>query len=314
MDAGIQIEPQFGFTYQAIREIATEAEALGFSHLWVSDHFFLRPDQALTDCLEAWTLLSALTQVTTRLRLGPLVTCQSYRPPSLLAKMAAGVDVQSGGRLEFGVGAGWKEVEYKAYGIPFPPPRVRVAQLVDTLEIVRAMWTQERATYRGRHYAIENALCAPKPVQRPHPPILIGALRPRMLRVAARYGDAINFQDFFLSPAQYAAQLDRLREACAEVGRPYEAIRKTHCTYTIIGRTRAEVDAVIDDLARRWGGTAEERQARLAGATTGTPAEVRERLDAYRALGLSQVIFLFPYGRELPMLRLIAEEVLPHLR
>ncbi len=97
MDAGIQIEPQFGFTYQAIREIATEAEALGFSHLWVSDHFFLRPDQALTDCLEAWTLLSALTQVTTRLRLGPLVTCQSYRPPSLLAKMAAGVDVQSAG-------------------------------------------------------------------------------------------------------------------------------------------------------------------------------------------------------------------------
>lgn len=120
MDTGIQIEPQFGFTYQAIREIATEAETLGFTHLWVSDHFFLRPDQALTDCLEAWTLLSALTQVTTRLRLGPLVTCQSYRPPSLLAKMAAGVDVQSGGRLEFGVGARWKEVEYKAYGIPFP--------------------------------------------------------------------------------------------------------------------------------------------------------------------------------------------------
>ena len=313
MDAGIQIEPQFGFTYEAIRQIAIEAEALGFSHLWASDHFFLRPEDPLTDCLEAWTLLAALTQATARLRLGTLVTCQSYRPPSLLAKMAAGVDVQSGGRLEFGIGAGWKEVEYRAYGIPFPPPGVRVAQLVDTLEIVRAMWTQERATYRGRHYAIENALCAPKPLQRPHPPILIGALRPRMLRVVARYADAVNFQDFFLSPAQYGAQLDRLREACAEVGRPYEAIHKTHCTYTIIGRSRAEVDAVIDELAPRWGGSAEERAARLRGATIGTPAEVRERIGAYQALGVGQVIFLFPYGRERPMLHLIGEEVLPHL-
>jgi len=98
MDAGIQIEPQFGFTYEAIRQIAIEAEALGFSHLWASDHFFLRPEDPLTDCLEAWTLLAALTQATARLRLGTLVTCQSYRPPSLLAKMAAGVDVQSGGR------------------------------------------------------------------------------------------------------------------------------------------------------------------------------------------------------------------------
>src|SRR3990172_6336638 len=194
MDAGFFIEPQFGFTYEIVRELVVDAEALGFSHLWVSDHFFLRLEDPNTDCLEAWTLLAALSQVTTRIRLGTLVTSQSYRYPALLAKMAAAVDVISGGRLEFGVGTGWKEVEYKAYGIPFPPAGVRVGQLVDTLEIVRAMWTQERATYHGRYYSVEDAVCAPRPLQRPHPPILIGALRPRMIRGGAHHADAGHFR------------------------------------------------------------------------------------------------------------------------
>ena len=185
MDAGIQIEPQFGFSFEEFVGIAREAESLGFSHFWTSDHFFLAPEEPQTECLEAWSLLAALSQVTTRLRLGTLVTCQSYRSPALLAKIAAGVDVMSGGRLEFGVGAGWKEVEYTAYGFPFPPAGVRVGQLVDTLEIVRAMWTTERATYGGRYYSVRDALCSPKPVQRPHPPILVGAAGDRMLRVVA---------------------------------------------------------------------------------------------------------------------------------
>lgn len=227
--------------------------------------------------------------------------------------MAAAVDVISGGRLEFGVGAGWKEVEYQAYGIPFPSAGVRVGQLVDTLEIVRAMWTTERATYRGRHYSIADALCAPKPVQRPHPPILVGAMRPRMLRVVARYADAVNFQDFFLAPDQCAALMDRLREACGEIGRSYDAIRKTHCTYTILGRTRAEVDAAIDAATRRWTLTPEQREARLRGATVGTPDEVLARLRAYREVGVTEVIFLFPYQKELEMLRVMGKEVLPRL-
>jgi F420-dependent oxidoreductase-like protein len=310
MDAGLFIEPQFGFPYDVIRELALDAEAMGFSHLWVSDHFFFRADEAQTHCLEAWTLLAALSQVTARLRLGTLVTAQSYRNPALLAKLAADVDVMSGGRLEFGIGAGWKEVEYRAYGIPFPPAGVRVSQLIDTLEIVRALWTQERASYHGRHYAIDGAPCAPKPLQQPHPPITIGVLQPRMMRVAARYADAVNFRDFFAPPERYAALLDQLRAACAQEGRPFNRLRCTHTTYTVIARTRRDVDALLPEVMRRWGPNAEQR---LRGATVGTPAEVRERLEAYRALGVSQVVFLFPYGKERAMMRLVAEDVLPRL-
>jgi len=182
--------------------------------------------------------------------------------------------------------------------------------LVDTLEIVRAMWTQERATYHGRYYSVEDAVCAPRPLQRPHPPILIGALRPRMIRVAARHADAVNFRDFFMEPARYGTMLEQLRDACASVGRSYESVRKTHTTFAIIGRTRRDIEAMMPEVTRFWGPAIGER---LRGATVGTPDEVRERLAAYQALGISQVIFLFPYGRERAMLRLLGEEVLPRL-
>ena len=313
MDAGIQIEPQFGFSYEEIVGIAREAEALGFSHLWTSDHLFLRPEEPQTECLEAWTLLAALSQTTSRLRLGTLVTCQSYRSPALLAKIAAGVDVMSGGRLEFGLGAGWKEVEYTAYGFPFPPIGVRVGQLVDTLEIVKAMWTTDRASYRGRHYSVVEALCAPKPLQRPHPPITIGAFGDRMLRVVARYADAVNFRSWFLSPESYSRALGRFREACAREGRSSDAIRRTHSAYAIIGRTRAEVDAIAAEVSAPWGGSAQEKDERLREAIVGTPDQVRERLKAYQALGVSQLMLLFPYRREREMLRLVGEDVLPYL-
>src|SRR4030081_2453583 len=160
MDLGVQIEPQFGFKFEEILTIANEARAAGFTRLWVSDHFFNDADAVATDCLDAWSILAALAVKTEGIRIGAMVTCQSYRNPALLAKIAAGVDVMSGGRLEFGVGAGWKEVEYKAYGYEFPPAAIRVDELVDTIEICTRMWRDERATYRGTRYSIEDALCA----------------------------------------------------------------------------------------------------------------------------------------------------------
>ncbi|HEV8340381.1 MAG TPA: TIGR03560 family F420-dependent LLM class oxidoreductase [bacterium] len=314
MDAGIQIEPQFGFSFEEIVTIARDAESLGFSHFWTSDHLFLRPEEPETECLEAWSLLAALSQVTTRLRLGTLVTCQSYRSPALLAKIAAGVDVMSGGRLEFGIGAGWKEVEYTAYGYAFPPIGVRVEQLIDTLEIVRALWTTERANHAGRHYSVHDAPSAPKPLQKPHPPILVGAAGERMLRVVARYANAVNIRGWFLSPGSYATAMDRLRKACAREGRPFDAIRKTHGSYAIVARTRAQVDAIAATVSAEWAGSAQEREDRLREAIVGTPPEVREQVRAYQELGVSQVMFLFPYGREREMLQLIGEEVLPRLQ
>src|SRR5881296_79895 len=167
MDLGVQIEPQLGFKFEDVLAIALDAERAGFTRLWVSDHLFLDPNAANTDCLEAWTLLAALAVRTERIRIGPMVTSQSYRNPALLAKIAAGVDQMSGGRLEFGVGAGWKEDEYDAYGYDYLPAGSRLEQLKDALEITRRLWTEDRATYHGRQYRVNNAVCAPKPLQVP---------------------------------------------------------------------------------------------------------------------------------------------------
>src|SRR6266849_1816988 len=213
MDLGVQVQPQFGFSYADVVAIAREGENSRCRALWVSDHLFLGPDAVATQCLEAWTLLAALAVETKTIRIGPMVTSQSYRNPALLAKIAAGVDQMSGGRLEFGVGAGWKALEYKAYGYEFPDAPTRVTQLVETLEICTRMWNEPRATYHGKHYRIEDALCAPKPTQRPLP-IWVGGSKPRVMRAAAKYGHAFNITVSASAPGTLPDRLRDLDEAC----------------------------------------------------------------------------------------------------
>src|SRR3989442_10424996 len=183
MDLGVQIEPQLGFKFEDVLAIALDAERAGFTRLWVSDHLFLDPNAANTDCLEAWTLLAALAVRTERIRIGPMVTSQSYRNPALLAKIAAGVDVMSRGRLEFGLGAGWKEVEYRAYGYEFPDGPTRVTQMIETLEICTRMWREKPATLPGEHYPLYDAPPPPKPPPKP-PPTSIGGAKPPVLRAS----------------------------------------------------------------------------------------------------------------------------------
>ena len=191
---GVQIEPQFGFTYEKIKGLALECESLGFDSLWCSDHFFRNPESVETNCLDCWTVLAALAVDTHRIRLGSLVTCASFHYPSVLAKIAASVDVISGGRLEFGIGAGWKAAEYRAYGIPFLPPSQRIEQLSEAIRIIKQMWVEERSTFFGKHYQVQDAICSPKPLQNPHPNIWVGGSGDRLLRVAAKLGDGINIR------------------------------------------------------------------------------------------------------------------------
>src|SRR5256885_5747539 len=176
MDLGVQVEPQFGFTFDDIVAIANDARAAGFTRLWVSDHLFNDADAVTTDCLEAWSLLAALAVKTEGIRIGAMVTCQSYRNPALLAKIAADVDVMSGGRLEFGVGAGWKDFEYRAYGYPFPDGPTRVTQLIETLEICTRMWREERAALYREHYRLHHARFSPQPTPKP-PPVWVGGAK-----------------------------------------------------------------------------------------------------------------------------------------
>jgi len=311
MRFGIQIEPQFGFTFDEVKAIARDAEVLGAEALWLSDHFFLSKDSATTDCLEAWTLLAALAQVTSRLRLGTMVTCQSYRDPALLAKMAATVDVMSGGRLEFGIGAGWKEVEYRAYGYDVPAPGTRVEQLVDAIEICRLMWSEDKATYRGKRYAIVDAQCSPKPVQRPLP-LWIAGSKPRLLGVVARYADAVNIGGW-PDAEGYADAMAELERACRRAKRDPVSIVRSHFGPVLVAETEARVEEMVRDLAARSKVTSAEWRARRAGHPVGTPDQVAEALRPYARLGVTYLIPVFPYGYDRECLRVFATEVMPQL-
>lgn len=309
---GIQIEPQFGFTYEEIRQIAQEAEAGGFHSLWCSDHFFLHDKSEEINCLECWTVLSALARDTKTLHLGPLVSCNSYRYPSLLAKISSSIDHLSGGRLEFGIGAGWKEIEYDAYGIPFPSAGERVSRLDEAIHVVKAMWTEDKANYSGEYYQIKDAFCAPKPTQKPHPPIWVGGGKPRVLDIAARHADGINFIPF-PSPEQYKEKTDALNAACQEHRRDPESIKKSHFTQMFIGETEAEAEELLKEIAELRGREVEELREALKVGFLGSPEQCLEQIKAYTDLGVSQFMLMFPYEKELDSLKVVAKHVIPQL-
>jgi F420-dependent oxidoreductase-like protein len=247
---GVIVSPAAGWSYLQLRDLAGAAERAGFASFWVSDHFFGGPGGTPDrNCLEAWTLLAALARDTTKIRLGVLVAAVQYRNPALQAKIAASVDHISGGRLEFGVGAGWKEDEYRAYGYDFPSPGDRVDQLREGLEITRRLWQDDRATYHGKHYRIEDAVCAPKPTQRPRPPIWIGGAGPRVMRLAARYADGFDLGKHGaggadLTPDEMAASFRELEAAEVAAKREQRLERSHWCASTLDGDGKPLVDKI----------------------------------------------------------------------
>jgi F420-dependent oxidoreductase-like protein len=298
MDLGVQIEPQFGFSYADVLGIAREAETAGFRTLWVSDHLFLGADAVATDCLEAWTLLAALAVDTKKIRLGPMVTAQSYRNPALLAKIAAGVDQMSGGRVEFGVGAGWKEVEYKAYGYEFPDAPTRVTQLVETLEICTQLWTKDKASYRGKHYRIEDAVSSPKPVQKPFP-IWIGGTKPRVMRIAAKYAHAFNMSNPGQAAEPRIAELNKmLPEACKAVGRDPATLKRSLFIQLLVAPSRREIDEIAAEMGSRAKTSGADWLKARPAMIVGTPDEVGTQLRTIAAGGIDHANVMFPYKFE----------------
>ena len=245
MRFGLQ-HPSFSFDYknedtsqifQSLKNLVTSAEEKGFDSFWVMDHFHQlqmigAPGEPM---LEGWTTISALAGVTTKIKLGTLVTGIIYRHPSILAKMGATLDVISKGRLFMGIGAGWNEEESLAYGIAssFPSNRERLERLEEAIQIIRKMWTEEpTATFTGKYYQIKNAYCNPKPIQRPSPPILVGGSgEKKTLEIVARYADACNL---FGSPETVKTKLNVLKEHCKKVGRDYDSILKTKLGSVVI--------------------------------------------------------------------------------
>lgn len=221
---GIKTAPQHT-TYEGMLRVWQEADAIPLiQHAWVFDHFYpiLETDHH-GPCLEGWTLLAALAARTTRLRVGVMVTGNTYRHPAVLAKMGATVDVISGGRLDFGIGAGWNEEESSAYGIPLYAPGERIARLGEACEVIRRLWTERAVTFEGKYYQLHDAYCEPKPLQHPHPPIVIGGSgEQKTLRVVARYADIWNFVGGSVELLHH--KLTVLEEHCKVVGRTFTDI------------------------------------------------------------------------------------------
>ena len=213
------------FDYPVLEQFWRAADELGFDGVWDYDHFYgLHEDRVPT--YEGWTTLAAMGVVIRRARIGCMVTGVTYRHPAVLANMAVTVDHISGGRLDFGIGAGWHEAEHRGYGIEFPSAGTRVAMLDEALTVIRRLWTEESVTFEGQFYTLHDAICEPKPVQRPHPPIVVGGSKPKMLRVIARHADEWNMPSHG-TPQDWGDASARLTEACAEVGRDPATIRRS---------------------------------------------------------------------------------------
>lgn len=292
------------------RDTAVLAEQLGYDSVWVYDHFHNVPTPAHEAVFECWTVVAALAEATSTIRLGQMVSCTSYRPPALTAKITSSIDVISGGRLEWGVGAGWYNHEYDAYGYEFPSAKVRIGMLREAVEIVTAMWREADTTYEGEYYQVRGAQCDPKPVQQPRPPVWIGGGGEQLtLRVVARLADKANFGG---KPHEWAHKRDVLHAHCASVGRDPAEIELTWSPAMLVRETEAELRAVATQLeAAGW---RELYESWVAGNLVGTPEQVAEKITAYRDLGCT---YFVPWCSDYPddtTLRLFADQVMPAFR
>lgn len=233
------------FEYPVLEQFWRAADDLGFYSVANYDHFYGLADPA-APTLEGWTTLAAMATIVRQARVSCMVTSVTFRNPAVLAKMAVTVDHISGGRLDFGIGAGWHEGEHRGYGIDFPGPGTRVAMLDEALTVIRRLWTEESVTFSGRFFTLEDALGEPKPLQRPHPPIVIGGVQPKMLRLIARHADEWNMPGAE-GPEGWGKVNTRLDQACAEQGRSPAEIRRSVQLFLHPDQpeqTEAELDSV----------------------------------------------------------------------
>jgi F420-dependent oxidoreductase-like protein len=284
---GIQIACD-GVQWQELLDVAKAAEDCGYESAWTADHYVSTPDSVLADprgvLLDGWMTLGALAMATKKMRLGPLVTGNLFRHPGVLAKMAATVDHISGGRLEFGMGAGWFAFEHQSLGLPWPGIGERLRRMEETVQIVKSLWTQDETTFQGRYYTLTKALSMPKPVQKPWPPIVIGAQGEKVaLGIAARHAEHWNT---YTSVDRYAQKAKAFETHCAALGRNPAEVKRSLMIPTYLWDT-PDVKAKVERWTKMVRTTPE--QARLW-FLIGDKREIRERMDAYLKMGVQVVI------------------------
>jgi F420-dependent oxidoreductase-like protein len=288
--------------YEAMTRVAQEAEAQGYYSIWLYDHFHTVPTPTQEMTFECWISTAALARDTKRVRIGQIVTCNSYRNPALLAKMASTVDVLSHGRLDFGLGAGWYEHEYKAYGYEYPEAPERLRHLREAIKVILAMWTQDEATFEGKYYQVRGAINQPKDIQKPHIPLLIGGSGEKVtLKLVAQYANACNVGGDI---ENIKHKLAVLKTHCDSLGRDYNSIRRTAIVdVCAIAETEEEAIAKLSAAERE-----NIDQLRKSGLI-GTPAQIRQRINEYEEAGIQELIVHFvDAATNLEAIRLFARE------
>jgi F420-dependent oxidoreductase-like protein len=296
-------------TYDEYLALWRLAEDVGLDWASVFDHFLPIQSDPTGPCFEGLTLLSAMAAHTTRLRCGIIVTGVTYRNPAILAKIAATIDHVSGGRMELGLGAAWYEDEHRQYGVPFPPIGVRMDMLEEACRIVRALWTQERATVVGEQFAVRDALAEPKPLQDPLPLWIGGSGEKRTLRIVAEHADGWN--TFFGDVGEYQHKLDVLARHCADVGREPGAIRRQVVLRAILG---ASEDAARDRAAERAAAAGVPVEQFVEGMIVATPQQCAAALEDHRRLGVADFLLLARPPADTGTIELFAREVAPAMR
>lgn len=303
------IEPQQGATYAEQLAVAQAAERLGFAAFFRSDHYLAMSGDGLPGPTDSWVTLGAIARETSSIRLGTLVTSATFRYPGPLAIAVAQVDEMSGGRVELGLGSGWFEEEHRAYGIPFPSVRERFDRLSEQLAIVTGLWTTpsgETFDYSGEHYTLAGSPALPKPVQSPHPPIVIGGTgAKRTPELAAKYAAEFNLP--FVTKDVAETQFRRVAEAVDAAGRPADSIVYSAAFVLCAGRSEAEVSRRAAVIGR------EVDEMRSNSPLVGTPAEIIEKLGAWRELGVQRIYAQTLDLSDLAHLELLAEEVVSQL-
>lgn len=311
---GIRL-PHFNADFNTILNIATNCDKLDFDSIWLMDHMI--GPSSNRPFLECWTTLSSLASLTRRIKLGSLVTCNSFRHPALLAKMVATLDNISNGRIILGMGAGWHESECVSYGIPFPKTSIRIAALKESIHLIKRMWTDKDPTFNGRFYKISNAICNPKPVQQPHPPIWIGGEGNKLLEVTADVADGCNFRSS--SVEEYSKRFSILEEKLREIDRDITEIDRSVGIPLFCSHNETELKAVRMRLL-----TSKKNHPRksvrempdaefLATRVIGSPKECRTKIREFIHAGANYIISTI-LGRNFETYRLYRNEIVNYLK
>jgi len=302
---GIQTAQQ-GVAWAELLDLWRKADAWGYDSLWAFDHFYPIYADPEGPCLEGWTTLSALAQATTRVRIGHLVNGNTYRHPCITAKMAATLDHISGGRFNLGIGAGWFELEHRSFGIDFKTVGGRLAALDEACQIIRGMFTQPKTTFHGRHYTVTDAMCCPKPLQQPHPPIMIGGTGKQvLLKIVAKYADMWNAGG---SAETLRGLIEIMQRHGDAVGRDTDAIEKTVMLSLCYKAAPPRQEAMCNRMANMSQTSPEQARRQML---MGDQQECLDTIERYLQAGITHFILMPSTPYLLDEIQAFADEVIP---